>query len=140
MSIKSVKDSIANIINLFNSEGDESGFIDKSYGRMKSQEVLEIVIPIAENVHFIYKSDSYSFGFKEIGLFSDTKNNRLIWIVSFEWLETDGKSMEDYLDTTIASIKVDDETGNILTVWQKGMSSEMKYADFLELLKADDEE
>ncbi|MDQ2747108.1 MAG: hypothetical protein M3T96_07610 [Acidobacteriota bacterium] len=132
-----MKNFISNLINFVveTEPQGSAGFVDESYGRMKSQEVLEIVIPIAENYHFIYKSDSYSFGFKEIGLFSDTKNDRLVWIVHFEWLETDGKSMESYLDTTIATIKVDDESGKILSVWQKGMSSEMSYSDFLKLLE-----
>lgn len=136
MSIKSVKDSIIKIANLFDSK-DESGFVDESCGRMNSQEVLDIVIPIAEKAHFIYKSDSYSFGFKEIGLFSEIKNNRLIWIINFEWLETEGKSMNSYLDTVIASIKLDDETGEIFSVWQKGAKKEMNYLEFLKLLEED---
>lgn len=135
---------ISNLMNfVFETEPQGSaGFVDESFGRMKSHEVLEIVIPIAENFHFIYESDSYNFGFKEIGLFFDTKNDRLFWIVHFEWLETDGKSMREsgYLDTTIATVKVDDKSGEILSVWQKGMNAEMKYADFLELLEANDKE
>ncbi len=137
MVLKSLINIISDFGNLIFDEGDQntSGFVDESLGKMKLQEVLDIVLPLAERVNYVSEIDGRIFGKKEIGLFKYEKTNQLVWIVNFGWLEIDGEEIGNNLDTTIASIKVDDETGEIQSVWQKGMKSEMNYLNFLRLLE-----
>jgi len=118
-------------------ESSVSDFVDESLGRMKSQEVLAIVLPVAEKANYISENNGTVFGQKEIGLFRYAETNKLVWIVNFSWLEIRGEKIDSHLDSHIATIKVDDEVGEIISVWQKGMSSEMSYLDFLKLLDED---
>lgn len=115
-------------------ESSVSDFVDESFGRMKSQEVLAIVLPVAEKANYISENNGIVFGQKEIGLFRYAEPNKLVWIVNFSWLEIRGEKIDSHLDSHIASIKVDDETGLVMSVWQRGMNSEMNYLDFLKLL------
>ncbi len=120
---------------LFYSEKSKSDFVDQSCGRLTALEVLDIVTSIAKKASFICQTDSYGSGIKEIALFSDIKNNKLIWFVNFELLDENGQSYGSAIDSTLASIHVDDSNGEILTIWQKGSKKALAYAEFLKLLE-----
>lgn len=46
-----------------------SGFVDEAFGRMKPQEVLDIVLPVAERANYVSENNGTIFGLKEIGYF-----------------------------------------------------------------------
>lgn len=142
MMLKSVKNFISNLGDLIveSTEVNTSGFVDESLGKMKQQDVLAIVLPIAEKAKYVSENSGTVFGQKEIGLFHYAKTNRLVWIVNFCWLESNGEKVGNHSDNVIASIKVDDETKEILSVWQRGMSFEMNYSEFLKLPEANKDE
>lgn len=139
MILKSVKNFFSNLGDsiLEPKEIDSSGFVDESLGKMKPQDVLAIVLPIAEEAKYVSENKGTVFGHKEIGLFLYAKTNELVWIVNFSWLKSNGEKIGNHLDNAIATIRVNDATREILSVWQRGMNSEMNYSEFLKLLEKD---
>ncbi len=123
---------VSKLKGFFSTESFESGFIDQSLGRMNREDVLDLIIPIATKAKYISKNENASFDIREIGLFQ--LSNKLIWIINFEWLAPNTNDSATYIDNFIATIKVDDETGKIISIWQKGMSEEVSYSEFLKIL------
>ncbi len=119
---------------IFSTESNETGFVNESIGRMNSKEVLDIVLPVAKKAKYISQNKETAFDFKEIGLFKLPETLKLIWIINFEWVETNVEQSNRSFDNNIATIRVDDETGKIISIWQRGMNKEIKYSEFLKIL------
>lgn len=88
--------------------------VDKSAGRMNQKEVLERILPIAEEKGFIGKNENVVLYAEEPYLFHYARKDKLVWIINFLFKTPEMEATVNYTPNSFAVIKVDDATGEII--------------------------
>jgi hypothetical protein len=122
--ILSVKDNISKIYqNIRMFLEDKYELSNQTSGRLTSEQVMEIVIPVAKEKNLMFEQGELSVTPNEPFLLRSTENKKLRWRVCFSFSVNNQKHTGTG-DAVLYSIDIDDETGGVLEIYGLGNSNQ----------------
>jgi hypothetical protein len=101
---------------LRNYDGD---IVDELMGKMSSEQITKIALHVAKEKEWIGKSGQPELSAEKPVLFHYTRKSQLVWSVYFIYYFTEEERKNKDIDSksiTLAVVKIDDATGEILPV------------------------